>query len=61
MRLPNYISRHSWKQGDRVKVAVGAHKGKKGTVVMRAERGSYIVHLDDGTQEKFLKGALDPT
>lgn len=60
MKLPHYISRLSWHQGDRVIVAVGKYKGKHGTVYLRAEKGSYLVHLDDGTQEKFLKGALDP-
>ncbi|WPH58305.1 hypothetical protein SEA_ALONE_48 [Streptomyces phage Alone3] len=61
MRLPNYISRKSWKPNDRVKVAVGEHKGKLGTVQIRAEAGNYLVLLDGETRaRKFLKGALDP-
>jgi ribosomal protein L24 len=61
MRLPNYISRHSWKQGDRVVVATGQFKGKHGRVSMRAERGQYLVLLDgEDRARKFLKGNLDP-
>jgi hypothetical protein len=60
MKLPHYISRMSWSPNDRVVVAVGKHKGKHGYIYLRAEKGKYIVHLDDGTKEKFLKGALDP-
>lgn len=60
MQLPHWISRKSWRQGDRVIVAYGPFKGKKGTVYLRAEPGSYLVELDSGTTEKFKKGALDP-
>jgi hypothetical protein len=61
MKLPNYISRLSWKNGDRVVVAVGQFKGRHGTVTMRAEKGNYLVLLDkEKRPRRFLKGALDP-
>ncbi|QIQ63017.1 hypothetical protein SEA_MOAB_154 [Streptomyces phage Moab] len=61
MKLPHYISRLSWNQGDRVIVAVGQFKGKHGTVTLRAEKGNYLVLLDgEKRPRKFLKGALDP-
>jgi ribosomal protein L24 len=61
MKLPHYISRKYWNQGDRVVVAVGQYKGKHGTVILRAEAGNYLVLLDgEKRPRKFLKGALDP-
>jgi len=61
VRLPNYVSRKSWHQGDRVVVAVGEFKGKHGTVTLRADKGKYLVILDgEERARKFLKGALDP-
>jgi ribosomal protein L24 len=61
MKLPHYISRKSWHQGDRVVVAVGQFKGKHGTVTLRAEKNNYLVLLDgEKRPRQFLKGALDP-
>jgi hypothetical protein len=60
MQLPHWISRKSWRQGDRVVVAYGTWKGTHGSVYIRAEPGSYLVELDNGRTEKFKKGALDP-
>jgi ribosomal protein L24 len=61
MQLPHWASRVSWKQGDRVIVAIGAHKGRHGTVYLRAEKSNYLVLLDGETRaRKFQKGALDP-
>lgn len=60
MKLPHYLSRLSWHQGDRVVVAIGEFKGRRGTVTLRAEKGSYLVLLDgEDLPRKFLKGALD--
>jgi hypothetical protein len=61
MKLPHYISRRSWSQGDRVVVAVGKHKGKHGTVTMYATKHHYLVRLDgEDRPREFHKGALDP-
>lgn len=61
VKLPHWASRKSWKNGDRVIVAVGPHKGKHGTVYLRADPGNYLVVLDkEERARKFLKGALDP-
>jgi len=61
MRLPNWLSKKTWKPDDRVKVSVGEHKGKLGTVQIPAEKGKYLVLLDgEKRARKFHKGVLDP-
>jgi ribosomal protein L24 len=60
MRIPNWLTKKSWRQGDRVVVATGKHRGKHGRVTLRAEKGNYLVLFDgDDRPTQVSKGVLD--
>jgi len=60
MRVPNWLSRKSWKPGDRVVVATGRHGGKRGKVTARTTAGNYLVLFDgDKKATEISKGVLD--
>lgn len=53
--------RRAWQRGDRVVVAIGADKGKHGTVRAYASQNNWLVELDNEQPPKQFKGGgLDP-
>lgn len=60
MKIPHQLHRKSWRPGDRVKIATGEFRGKKGVISGRAEKHNYLVKLDGETLPRsFNKGSLD--